>query len=378
MDVKSTGCPSATGCGSTSSSGTSSPGRRCRRSPTPRATCRLGLVVAHGNLFGRGKRGIIGGRISTADSGAIVAYQDPAVFGRGCSTSSRANMQDQTIPEYSNMDSRSGEPVRETNLRSFGFNGQVRGRLVPAGEDQRGLVHRQYSVRWVRGKRAFPGSEQLPPPADGGVRAYAEAELTFDFRAREHAVMWGNALSFSVDYGRPRWAATRASRTGRRASITSTASAFLRRHNFILRGGAYLGTTSRSGPRTRRRRRPPRLPAPPVRGRHPAAHAGGVPLPALQHPQAGHPRACCSTTPPRSATANCPPLDPSGLLVLERPDGRRFSAPDLPAPPGSTPTATSTPRRAPGCASSCGSGRAGALALYPRWLPDSRGPHRAC
>src|SRR5450759_1045758 len=40
-----------------------------------------GGVVAHGNLFGRGKRGLIGGRISNVDSGVLAAYDDPAVFG---------------------------------------------------------------------------------------------------------------------------------------------------------------------------------------------------------------------------------------------------------------------------------------------------------
>ena len=37
----------------------------------------FGLLFVHGNLFGRGKQLLLGGRIATVDSGAALAYRDP-------------------------------------------------------------------------------------------------------------------------------------------------------------------------------------------------------------------------------------------------------------------------------------------------------------
>src|SRR6266478_5864961 len=41
----------------------------------------FGLLFVHGNLFGRGKQLLIGGRLATVDSGAVLGYRDPALFG---------------------------------------------------------------------------------------------------------------------------------------------------------------------------------------------------------------------------------------------------------------------------------------------------------
>ncbi|HEY7377009.1 MAG TPA: POTRA domain-containing protein, partial [Polyangia bacterium] len=40
----------------------------------------FGLLFVHGNLFGRGKQLLVGGRIATVDSGAALAYRDPSFF----------------------------------------------------------------------------------------------------------------------------------------------------------------------------------------------------------------------------------------------------------------------------------------------------------
>jgi outer membrane protein insertion porin family len=201
-----------------------------------------GLVVAHGNLFGRGKRGIIGGRISTADSGAIVAYQDPALFQSWLFYQFSGAMQDQTIPEYSNMDLSVLRPVRETNLRSFGFNAKLGVAWFRRVKTSIGWGIDRSNVRWVRGnEEAFPGTGDLPPPADGGLRSYAEAELTFDFRAREHAVMWGNALSFGLDHGSPRWGGDEKFNYWKARVSYEHGIRFFRRHNVVVRGGAYVG-----------------------------------------------------------------------------------------------------------------------------------------
>src|SRR5262245_4055775 len=82
-----------------------------------------GGVIAHGNLFGRGKRGIIGGRISTADSGALLVYDDPAFVGSWVFWNIRGKFQEQVIPEFSNRTDIPDfpvDPIRETKLRSFG------------------------------------------------------------------------------------------------------------------------------------------------------------------------------------------------------------------------------------------------------------------
>jgi len=42
-----------------------------------------GAIVAHGNLLAKGKRGVIGGRISNVDSGALAAYEDRRCGARG-------------------------------------------------------------------------------------------------------------------------------------------------------------------------------------------------------------------------------------------------------------------------------------------------------
>jgi outer membrane protein assembly factor BamA len=201
-----------------------------------------GLLLPHGNLFGRGKRGIVGGRVSTADSLAIVAYRDPAVWGSWVQFQIAGVMQDQTIPEYSNQEPSVHHPVRETNLRSFVFNTKLGvawfGRLrttVGWGIDRA-------RVRWVRGnEQPFPGSSLLPPPAEGGLRGYGEAELTLDLRAREHAVMWGTMLGFSVDQGAAHWGGDRQFRYWKaRASVEHGIKLF-RRHNLVLFAGGYSG-----------------------------------------------------------------------------------------------------------------------------------------
>src|SRR6478735_12230084 len=62
----------------------------------------LGVLFVHGNLFGRGKQLAIGGRIATVDSGAVIAYRDPALFGSWIYWQLQAQIQRQVIPEYDN------------------------------------------------------------------------------------------------------------------------------------------------------------------------------------------------------------------------------------------------------------------------------------
>ena len=200
-----------------------------------------GLLIAHGNLFGRGKRGIIGGRLSTADSMAIVAYQDPALFGSWIFLQFGGIMQDQTIPEYANTNLALPHPVRSTSVRSYGFAAKLGIAWFRRVKTAVGWIIDRYDLRETEThQRFYPElAVPLPYPTIGGERAVAIAELTFDFRAREHSVMWGNALSFSVDHGHPRWG-------GEREYWKARASyehgfRFLRKHNLIFKVGSWVG-----------------------------------------------------------------------------------------------------------------------------------------
>jgi outer membrane protein assembly factor BamA len=201
-----------------------------------------GLLVAHGNLFGRGKRGIIGGRLSTADSGAIVAYQDPAVFGSWLFFQFSGVLQDQTIPEYSNDEMLDVQTIRETNLRSFGFSAKLGVAWWRRVRTTIGWGIDEYRLKWSRGpQELWPDPLNVTPPTLGGVRSILEAELTFDFRAREHAIMWGNALSFSYDDGDPRWGGDPQFKYWKARITYEHGFRFLRRHNIIFRVGGYVG-----------------------------------------------------------------------------------------------------------------------------------------
>jgi outer membrane protein assembly factor BamA len=204
-----------------------------------------GLVIAHGNLFGRGKRGIIGGRISTADSGALLAYQDPAFFGSWIFYEFAGRLQDQTIPEYGNV-AMDGplEPLRQTHLRSTGFSASLGIAWFRRVKTSIGWNIDRYQLKWWQypgGDRLLPGTEMPPPAAEGGLRGNAEAVVTFDFRVREHAVMWGNALTFGLDHGDPQWGGDPQFKYFKARVAYEHGFRFLRRHNFVVRLAGFAG-----------------------------------------------------------------------------------------------------------------------------------------
>jgi len=94
----STGSRIKTVCASTSWSRRNSRGRPCPPSPIRRANISGGAIVAHGNLFGQGKRGVIGGRISNVDSGALAAYEDRRCGARGFFSLSRGSTNCRSFP----------------------------------------------------------------------------------------------------------------------------------------------------------------------------------------------------------------------------------------------------------------------------------------
>jgi outer membrane protein assembly factor BamA len=165
-----------------------------------------GLVIAHGNLFGTGKRGVVGGRLSTTDSGALLAYQDPAIFGSWAFMQILGRYQDRILPEFGNVPGFNEVALRETRLRSFGFSGQLGVAWFRRVRTAVGLTLETVNMR---GSYPSPDNPNAPTglgeATEGGTRGVGEASLTFDFRAREHAILYGNALSFNVQRGSPRF-----------------------------------------------------------------------------------------------------------------------------------------------------------------------------
>jgi outer membrane protein insertion porin family len=166
----------------------------------------FGLLFVHGNLFGRGKQLLIGGRIATVDSGAALAYRDPSFFGTWIYWQLQGNIQRQNVPEYYPADYSAGAgPYRATLLNSYGVEPALgiawfrRVRTQVAWRVEKFNVDKSYD----------PNDEfQLPLPLDqqstlGATVGIGKAALSFDFRAREFAVMTGTALGGSVDIARP-------------------------------------------------------------------------------------------------------------------------------------------------------------------------------
>src|SRR5262245_10170577 len=86
----------------------------------------FGLLFVHGNLFGRGKQVLIGGRPATVDSGLALAYRDPSWFGTWIYWQLQGNYQRQNVPEYLPSDiAADAPPYRATLLTSYGIEPAV-------------------------------------------------------------------------------------------------------------------------------------------------------------------------------------------------------------------------------------------------------------
>jgi outer membrane protein insertion porin family len=217
-----------------------------------------GGVVAHGNLFGSGKRGLIGGRISNVDSGALIAYDDPAVFGSWGFFTLKGKYQSQIIPEYSNtsIPDLPLEPIRNTKLRSYGFEANVGVAWFRKVRTSFGWNLDQNDVLWSsladpNNPTLFPalGNQTIaqalgnPPPAaaTSARRGNATVNLTFDFRARQHAIMYGNALGFTFEYAAPRWGSQSSLWYWKASTSYEHGIRFFQQHNLIIRAGGIAG-----------------------------------------------------------------------------------------------------------------------------------------
>lgn len=168
--------------------------------PVPTATWSannksLGLVFVHGNLFGRGKQFLMGARLASVDSGATLVYRDPAMFGSWVYWQFLGMAQRQIIPEFDNV-AAPENPFRETRLTSYGVEPAIGVAWFRRVKTQ---------VAWRLEKVTIAGSTDpttdLPVEnaARGALVGVGRAVLTFDFRAREFAVMRGTALSGALD-----------------------------------------------------------------------------------------------------------------------------------------------------------------------------------
>ncbi len=206
----------------------------------------IGGIFVHGNLFGRGKQLVLGARLATIDSGATVAYRDPSLFGTWMYWQLQGLVQRQVIPEY---DSYSGggtlaKPIeiRETRLFSYGFEPAFGIALFRRVKTQ---------VAWHLEKFGYFGSggiegsddpitgAQLTQATQRGTIGVGRAGLSFDFRAREFAVLTGQALSGALDYAGPAFGSDFT--YWRAGASWEQGIKFFRAHNFIYSLGAVAG-----------------------------------------------------------------------------------------------------------------------------------------
>jgi hypothetical protein len=82
-----------------------------------------------------------------------------------------------------------------------------------------------------------------PPPlaTSSARRGNATINLTFDYRARQEAVMYGNALGFGFEYAAPRWGSQSTLWYWKANVSYEQGIRFFRRHNLIVRMGGITG-----------------------------------------------------------------------------------------------------------------------------------------
>jgi len=198
----------------------------------------FGLLFVHGNLFGRGKQLLIGGKIATVDSGAAIAYRDPSWFGSWIYWQLQANIQRQNVPEYyPNDEGAVAGPFRATLLNSYGI------------EPALGIAwfrRVKTQVAWQVAKYTLDRSYDpvtdvtiATPATLGATVGVGKASMSFDFRAREFAVMTGTALGGGIDVARP---AFKGDLSFWRAGVgMEHGTRFFKSHNLITSVGATFG-----------------------------------------------------------------------------------------------------------------------------------------
>ena len=173
----------------------------------------IGLIFVHGNLLGRGKQLLIGGRLATIDSGIAggallgpIALRDLDVLAASGPATTAG---DPRVSKLRNDAQRRRHPTRESlraprnaALLVWG-RARARRRLVSASEDPARMASREVRVfrsRFRRSQHAPAESVQLIQATAPGTIGVGRAALTLDYRAREFALMSGGALDALLDY----------------------------------------------------------------------------------------------------------------------------------------------------------------------------------
>jgi outer membrane protein assembly factor BamA len=198
-----------------------------------------GLLFVHGNLFGRGKQLLLGGRIASIDSGAALGYRDPSLFGTWIYWQLQASVQRQVIPEFDNsMSVKDPSVIRETRLLSFGLEPSIGVAWLRRVRTQVGWRIEKFQLddgSSVPGDSTMPLRDATAP----GTIGVGRAALSFDFRAREFAVMRGAALSGALDYAAPGFGSDFT--YWRAGASWEQGFRIFKRHNFIYFANANTG-----------------------------------------------------------------------------------------------------------------------------------------
>jgi len=171
----------------------------------------FGLVFVHGNLFGRGKQMLLGGRISSLDSGGVLAYRDPAMFGTWAYWQLKGKFQDQWIPEFDPREDAAEKALRESKVRSYGGEVLFGVAWLRKVKTQIGYHLEDFKMRDTKYPQTQdPYGAGMPiipdgPAAADARTAYLLANLIFDFRAREYSITTGNSLDFGGEMGKQTW-----------------------------------------------------------------------------------------------------------------------------------------------------------------------------
>jgi outer membrane protein insertion porin family len=202
----------------------------------------LGLIFVHGNLFGRGKQLVLGGRLATIDSGLTVAYRDPSLFGTWMYWQLQGILQRQVVPEYESYGNGAtlASPIefRETKLFSYGFEPAFGIAWLRRVKTQVAWHLEKFSYFGLGSDDPVTGAQMVQATQPGTI-GVGRAGLSFDFRAREFAVMTGQALSGSLDYASPAFGSDFT--YWRAGASWEQGIKFFRSHNFIYSAGATAG-----------------------------------------------------------------------------------------------------------------------------------------
>jgi outer membrane protein assembly factor BamA len=171
----------------------------------------------------------------------VLAYRDPAFFGTWIYWQLQGHAKREDIPEFQQTDpAATFGPFRGTLLRAYGF------------EPALGIAwfrRVRTQVSW-RIERVDVEKSYLPSP-DGnettlGMAASQDvdvgmgrANLSFDFRAREHSVMTGTALGGGIDFGRPGFGGDL--NFWRAGGGVEHGIKFFRSHNLVFTAGGTFG-----------------------------------------------------------------------------------------------------------------------------------------